>query len=146
MQGKPKLRGWTALGGTSRRYGNAKGQSISRREYENKLLRKHGWKTRYEAEQFRRSQEFRQAKARMAKPKRGRKRQRLTIFDEYARFLHEADWEQVDLNWNLIAQEDYPRDLSPEGLTAQNLVILGIRSPEWEWNVGETPANVSLLG
>jgi hypothetical protein len=92
MRPKPRLRGWKALGGKSRRYSNAKGETISRRQYENKLLRKKGWKSRYEAEKFRRSPEYHEAKARLKRPVKGKPRE-LTIFDDYARFLSQVDFE-----------------------------------------------------
>ncbi len=144
-QPKPRLRGWKAIGGKSRRYSNAKGESISRREYENRLLRKKGWKSRYEAEKFRRSQNYREAKRKMQHPRKG-KPKTLTIFDDYARFLSEVDWDIVETNWDLIHSEGLNRDNSPDGLLAQNLVLLGLRSPEWEWDVGETPAGMNAFG
>lgn len=144
-QKKPRLKGWKALSGKSRRYSNGKGQTISRREYENRLLRKKGWKSRYEAEKFRRSQEYREAKKKMEHPKKGQPKT-LTIFDDYVKFLSEVDWEIVEANWDAIQSEGSSRDTSPEGLLAQNLIMLGLRSPDWEWDVGETPAGVNAIG
>lgn len=49
------LRGYTPLGGTSRRYRAPGGKIISRREYDNRRARKAGFKNRYELEKYRES-------------------------------------------------------------------------------------------
>jgi hypothetical protein len=81
----------------------------------------------------------------MAHPKKG-KPKTLTIFDDYARFLSEVDWSVVEANWEDIKAEGSSRDNSPTGLLAQNLVLLGLRSPDWQWNVGATPAGINAIG
>lgn len=47
------LRGYTPLGGSSRKYRTPGGRIISRREYDNRRARAAGFKNRYEVEQFR---------------------------------------------------------------------------------------------
>lgn len=47
------LRGYKALGGTSRRYQTPTGEVISRREYDNRRAQAAGFRNRYELEQFR---------------------------------------------------------------------------------------------
>lgn len=142
---KPKLRGWVPVGGKSRRYRNAKGETISRRQYENKVLKRKGWRSRYEAEQFRESEHYKRAKYRMRRAKKG-KRRTLTIFDDYAAFLRDVDWELVDRNWEAIKAEGRARRVDPDSLLADNLVLLGLRKPEWQWNVGETAQGVTAIG
>lgn len=47
------LRGYTPLGGSSRKYRAPGGKIISRREYDNRRAKAAGFKNRYELEQFR---------------------------------------------------------------------------------------------
>lgn len=47
------LRGYRPLGGSSRRYITPTGETISRREYDNRRAQAAGFKNRYEVEQFR---------------------------------------------------------------------------------------------
>lgn len=47
------LRGYRALGGSSRRYLTPSGKEISRREYDDKRAQAAGFRNRYELEQFR---------------------------------------------------------------------------------------------
>jgi hypothetical protein len=141
----PKLPGWTPLGGTSRRYRAANGRTVSRRNYENKVLKRKGWRSRYEAERFQKTSTFVEAKRRL-RTSGGGSRKTLTIFDEYAAVLRDIDWETVNANWDLIAKEGRPVDKSPNGLLATNLVLIGLRKEEWEWDAGATPTGVTAIG
>lgn len=49
------LRGYTPLGGTSRKYRTPSGKVISRRNYDNRRARAAGFKNRYELEKYRES-------------------------------------------------------------------------------------------
>lgn len=47
------LRGYTPVGGSSRRYRTPSGETISRREYDNRRAQAAGFRNRYDLEQFR---------------------------------------------------------------------------------------------
>lgn len=49
------LRGYTPLGGTSRKYRTPGGKIISRREYDNRRAKQAGFRNRYELEKYRES-------------------------------------------------------------------------------------------
>lgn len=51
----PGLRGYSPLGGSSRRYRTPSGQIISRREYDNRRAKAVGFRNRYELERLRQS-------------------------------------------------------------------------------------------
>lgn len=141
----PKLKGWKPLGGSSRRWQGPKGQTVSRRQYENKVLKRKGWRNKAEAERFRHTPQYREAKAKLKYAKKG-KRRRIDIFSDYAAYLRDVDWDLVEANWIEIRAEGRDRDMSADGKLAEQLELLGLREPEWEWDVGETAQGVTAIG
>lgn len=137
-----KLRGYKPLGGTSRKYRTPGGKIISRREYDNRRLKKQGWANRYQAEQFRTSTRYSQKRSRLEAS--GRTPAEVDIFSDFAAFVRDIDWEKVDELWGLIEAERESgfENLDPNGPLAQVLVLEGARLDEWDWDVGDTPAGV----
>lgn len=136
-----KLKGYTPLGGSSRKYRyDRTGKIISRREYDNKRLRKQGWKNRYEAEQFRTSRSYSQKRDKLER--NGRKPSELDIFSDFASFVRDIDWEAVKTLWTEIEAERAmgEQNLDPNGPLAEVLVLEGARLPDWDWAVGDTPS------
>lgn len=135
-----KLKGYTALGGSSRKYRTPTGKIISRREYDNRRLKKEGWKNRSEAERFRTGRLYTEKRDKLERA--GRKPRELDIFSDWAAFVRDVDWEKVDEIWDTVQAEresGEPR-IDPDGPLAEVLTLEGMRFPEWEWAVGDTPS------
>lgn len=138
-----RLRGYTPIKGDSaRRYRTPGGKIISRREYDNKRLKKLGWNNRSEAEKFRTSRFYTQKRARLEA--NGRVPDEVSIFTEFAAFVRDIDWGLVDRLYadvDAMRKAGIPEDVinDPNGVLAEALVLEGARLPDWEWAVGDTP-------
>jgi hypothetical protein len=135
-----RLKGYRALGGSSRKYETPRGKIISRREYDNRRLRKQGWKNRSEAERFRTGPIYTQKRSKLEAA--GRKPKELDIFSDFAEFVRDIDWDKVNELWDEVEQERESGEarFDPNGPLAEVLAMEGARLPDWEWAVGDTPS------
>lgn len=143
------LPGYKRLPGKDRRYRTPSGKTISRREYDNRRLKKLGWKNRYEMEQFRQSGKYNKWYKRLVES--GKKPSELTGFSTWAVTIRDTDPDRAEKEVQDIRKE-YPKSRAgrkradvdprlrnPDGPLAELLVALGLRDSEDEWAVGDTP-------
>lgn len=148
----PALRGYKKVPGSSR-YFTPSGKEISRRQYDNRRLKKLGWNNRYQAEKYRESGAYNKWRHRLLNA--GKKPSELTIFSpaarsafeididraerEVARIRKSSDYDPPDRGANNLRIEKDPRLRNPEGPLSEMLQWLGFRDDEMEWEVGDTP-------
>lgn len=124
---------WEKLPGKSERYRHRKtGRIISRRQFENLRAQALGWKSWSEFQRESRKDDWYRWRG-IAAHKQGVKPKRLGMASEFAmRYvkLKRARNGGVHIDPNLY---------DPDGPLAEFLVYLGLRKPDDEWMVGETP-------
>lgn len=136
------LRGWVRVPGTAGRYrpptalrakfkreGKLRAGTVSRRTYENERVQKAGWRNWSDYQRARKSDDYNRL------VNRAIVEQGLTRRD----IGPESEFSQLYLEMEAEKEISGERDLSPEGPLARMLVYVGLRDPEWEWDVGDTP-------
>lgn len=162
------LKGYSRVPGSARRYLTPSGVEISRREYDNRVLAREaragrspfktraekeraaintqGFRSTYQAQQFRKSQDWKVWQGRIAE-KTGK---RLTARSPEFAAAHQVadaraglpDHKRPDGSTYTLDHDD-DRLVDSDGPLADLLVALGYRDPDWEWAVGDTPAGAS---
>ena len=120
---KRGLRGWTRVKGSSR-YRNPQGRIVSRRQYDNARAKKAGYSSYSAFQREKRSSEYqRYMGAAIASGARKRDFQLGAggFTDKYAA-ARRSRW-----------------STDPDGEFADFLVHIGLREPDWEYDVGDTP-------
>ena len=120
---------WIKLPGKAERYKRA-GKTISRRQYENLKARAVGFKSVSEFQRMARTDDFLRFRGIAAfNAKRGPRR--------YAGLTSGFTQRMLKVK---RSREGERKDLyDPDGPLADLLVYLGLRKPDAEWNVGDTP-------
>lgn len=124
---------WVKLPGRSERYKNRRtGKIISRRQYENLRAKSLGWGSWSEYQREARSDDWLRWRG-IAAFKQGKKPKQLGMTSEFSsRFLKLKRARNGGVH---VAPNLY----DPDGPLAEFLVYLGLRQPDNEWIVGETP-------
>lgn len=147
----PVMRGYKKVPGSSRYY-TPNGKEISRRQYDNRRLKKLGWSNRYQAEKYRETGAYNKWRHRLINA--GRKPGELSIFSplarsayeididraekEVARIRNSPDYEKPSRGRDNLRIENDPRLRDPEGPLSEMLEWLGFRDEEMTWDVGDT--------
>lgn len=119
------LPGYKRIPGKASRYRTPDGGEISRRQYENIRFRKAGWGSWSEYQRTAKTKEYRRFVTAAADEKGVSPR---TLKNP------ESDFNQLYLE---AKRDDWKND--PEGPFADFLVFIGVRAPDADYNVGETP-------
>lgn len=119
------LPGWTALGGSSRRFLNPAGQEVSRRQYENARAAASGWQSWSQYQRVRNTDDFARW-AGIAKEKGDRVGPDSDLATKYAAVEKARDEGASDL-------------YDPDGPLADLLTYLDLRAEGDWWDVGDTP-------
>lgn len=124
---------WEKLSGKSERYRNRKtGRIISRRQFENLRAKAVGWRSWSEYQRESRKDDWYRWRG-IAAHKQGKKPRSLGMTSEFS-----ANYVKLKRARNggiHVAPDLY----DPDGPLAEFLVYLGLRKPDDEWMVGETP-------
>lgn len=118
------LPGYTRLPGKANRYRTPSGDEISRRQYENLRFQKLGYSSWSEYQREAKSKEFKRFAAAAADEHETNARKIKTDpeFTELYLAAKRSDWQN-----------------DPEGPFADFLVYIGLRRPDADYNVGDTP-------
>lgn len=137
----PLLPGYKALGGSARKYRTPSGETISRREYENRRLQGYGWKSWGEYQKAKRSDDWLRLEGIYT---RAREIKRSTIgptsefaLKSLATMRARDKVRNATSKKKIMQAEDELYDA--EGPLADWLVYVGVRQPEDYWDVGDTP-------
>lgn len=120
---------WIKLPGKSERYKRA-GKVISRRQFENLKARAVGFKNVSEFQRMARTDDFLRFRG-IAAFRAGRKPRNFAGLT--------SPFTQRMLKVKRARQSDSGALYDPDGPLAELLVWLGLRKPDAEWNVGDTP-------
>lgn len=122
---------WVKLPGRSERYKHVRtGKIISRRQYENLKARVLGWWSWSEYQREARSDDWLRFRGIAAFRNDTKPR-------AYAGMASPFSQRMLGVK---RAREEHPDNMyDPDGPLAELLVFLGLRKPDMEWNVGDTP-------
>lgn len=126
-----KLPGWKRLGGSAERYRNPEGREVSRRQYENARARAAGWGSWSDYQRHRKSDDYNRW-LNVAIDNRGLTRRDIGVESDFSRQYLGVRQARRDND------EDALRN--PNGVLADYLVYLGLRSEDDWWDVGDTPS------
>ena len=124
------LRGWKRLSGTAERYKNPKGETVSRRQYDNARARQAGYSSYSAFQREKKSSSFKRYLGAAASSRDDFNRSEITLgrggfIDKY----------------NEARREGWETD--PDSDFADFLAYTGLREPDWEWDIGDTDFNVT---
>ncbi len=137
-----KLPGWKRLPGRNERYIDPSGKEVSRRQYENERARHSGWRNWSDYQQTRKSDDYNRWVKR-AIDEQGLTRRDIGPGTEFSRqYLQVSAMRQLQ-NQSVEGETDYEIAEnalnSPDGPLAQLLISAGLRPPDAEYDVGDTP-------
>lgn len=127
-RGRPLLPGFQRVPGRAERYTTPGGGTISRRQYENQLARSAGWSSWSEYQRVARTQDYRRNLRIMSEERDITPRQAAGATSEFSHAY--AEFRQAGA---------YKGSKAPTGAWAQLQVTQGLRQPDANWDIGDTP-------
>lgn len=115
---------------SARTYYDSEGRIRSRRAADNERLRASGWRNKRDFD------------TRMTNPKRNRGYARWADF-AFTHDIPNAELNRSDSEFNRLFLDFRadPNNTAPDGPLAIFLTYIGLREPEWTWDVGDTPVS-----